>query len=176
MSEFIEEQIVKRVVVGREGGNVLSVTNFSDRVEFSISNGTSTFPVSLTGPTFEALLDWMMKSGVSEYPRKPRSPISESAPESKFKNQQKKTQTPKMKAYTSSRSGVPRNPWTKDQIEQLVKRIVAGESPEQISIAISRSLLAIRDKRRAPEVVRMIEAARKQSDLLTPKPEMNDGS
>jgi len=161
LSEFIEEQIVKRIVAGREGGNVLSVTNFSDRIEFSISNGSNSFSVSLTRPTFDALLNWMEYHDPSvEIPRN----IS-SSPEKSEYFKKKKESSPKMKARRESRIGVPVNLWTSQQISEMVRRHIDGESNEEISKHIPRSSLAIRDKLRSPAVVKMISGMKKKEIL-----------
>jgi transposase len=59
------------------------------------------------------------------------------------------------------------NAWSDEQTSELVRRAAMGEGNEHIAIAIGRSPISVRDKRRVPLIKDMIEEAKQETLQLT---------
>jgi hypothetical protein len=168
LSEYIQEKNIQRIVAGREGGNVLTITNLDDEVRFSIKASDSSgiaLSVSLTLSGFSNLLGKLLEietgtmastpiksvmtllpKSKSDLPKKSALPeniddmsAGRKKPESKPKNVKRKTV-------------VPQRGWTDEEEEELVQMIRAGMSDKQIAEKTGRTNASIRNRRHYPTI------------------------
>jgi hypothetical protein len=168
LSEYIQEKNIQRIVAGREGGNVLTITNLDDEVRFSIKASDSSgiaLSVSLTLSGFSNLLGKLLeietgtmastpiKSVMTLLP-KPKSdlPKKSALPENiDDMSVEHKKRGPKPKNEKGKRA-VPQRGWSDDEEAELVQMIRAGMSDKQIAEKTGRTDSAVRNRRHYPTI------------------------
>ena len=235
LSEYIEEKTIQRIVIGREGGDALMITNLDGEVQFSVRGASVARDiqiVSLTWRAFASLLDKLLTMDVearhqisSEKPKQkdllltnksalPENidefgPTTVGSPPKRIKKSDESktlrvwTDEDKKKLQELVESGLDSSeiakildrtdssiknkigkikiskivlrkhktnitgkkvknafgPWMPDETDDLVKRVLAGESNESISRAIGRSEISVRDRKRSKIVMDLLKNA-----------------
>jgi hypothetical protein len=168
LSEYIQEKNIQRIVAGREGGSVLTITNLDDEVRFSIKAGDSSgiaLSISLSPDGFSNLMGKLLEIETGTMASTPIKPVMMRLPKSRSDLPKKsalpeniddmsmehKKRGPKPK-NEKRKSAVPQRGWTGEEEAELVQMIRSGMSDRQIAEKTGRTDAAIRNRRHYPTV------------------------
>jgi hypothetical protein len=172
LSEFLEEKTIQRIVTGKEGGNVLSITNLDGEVIFAIKSAAdpnNILPVPLTRLGFTNLLNKLLEietEVVTQVPPKQiiKLPKTNNAGPKKSLLPENiddlSDDSPKnVGGKKNGRSGPiiqPSKIWSKEEDQKLIDMVKGGIEDNEIAEIFGRSVSSIKNRKSIKKVSELV--------------------